>query len=119
MLGVILQRLQIQPVRLQLALEIRLRQRRPLIGRRGLIAHQNDFALETAQPQRIRRLPTRLPGADDHNSLRRSRHDADLLENRAVISRCSRWNRATIQPDKAVRRLPIVRPLSGVQTTPR
>ena len=69
MLRVIVDGLQEKPLGLQLALQIRLRQRRPLIGRRRLIANQRDLAGKASKSQRIGRLPARLARADDHNAL--------------------------------------------------
>ena len=73
-LGIVFDRLQEQPVGVQLTLEIGLRQRRPLIGRLRLVADDRDGARKTAQPQRIGRLPTSLAGADDDDARGRGGH---------------------------------------------
>ena len=86
MLGVVFQRLQEQPLSVHLALEIGLGQRRTLIGWRGFIADKGDFAHETALPQRVRRLPTRLACANDYNALGRIRHTSSPSRSAGVLA---------------------------------
>jgi hypothetical protein len=74
-------RAQQQPVHIQVALEVGLRQRRPLIGRRRLIADQRDLARETALPQPLRGLAAGLAGADNDDAVDFARtHNAFVFE---------------------------------------
>src|SRR5208283_4910849 len=62
-----------QAVRAALALQVGLRQRRPLIGQMRLIVDQADAVAVAELPQRYSELKARVPGADDQDcSLRHS-----------------------------------------------
>ena len=85
-LGVIVQRLEEQPLGVHLTLEIGLGKGGTLIRRRGFIANNRDFARKTALPQRIRCLPARLACANDDNALRRIRHAGCPSRNAGVLA---------------------------------
>src|SRR5665213_811801 len=77
-----------QAVRTAFALQIGLRQRRPLIRQMRLVIDQADAFLEAMLPQRCRELKARVTGADDqnwslHHSVRPARREAAGYRDRA------------------------------------
>jgi len=58
-----------EPLTLEAAAEVFLRERRALVRRPGLIAHQRELSGETSAPQRVDRLHGGLAASRDHDPL--------------------------------------------------